>query len=179
MDMATTVQLLSAVVTAVGTVILAYVTYVLSAETRRLAEVSARPQVICYLESSLAGSDTMNLTFRNTGNAPAFDVEFTISPPMPLLRDGQEVSSDQFSILPPDTVIPLAGVLSNKLPNVDFTVTVSWTRAPGGTRRESLTYPLKPSDGFRGGWVIKGVHQLVEETGKIREEIGKLGRTRA
>jgi hypothetical protein len=57
--------------------------------------------------------------------------------------------------------------------NDDFEVEVSWALIPESPHWERIRYQLQPKDGFRGGWRVKGTHEIAEELEKIRKAMGK------
>jgi len=50
-----------------------------------------------------------------------------------------------------------------------FDVIVSWSDYPRSSKREELAYSMTVNDGFKGGWGVKGQHQIAEELEKIRK----------
>src|SRR5438046_318341 len=74
--------LLSATVTAVATIFLWLVTRNLAIQTKRMAEASARPQIVATLEPNQWSIRHLNLRVDNTGNATAFDIHVAFSPPL-------------------------------------------------------------------------------------------------
>lgn len=135
--------------------------------------MTSRPFVVCGIESSLADPTALNLVIRNTGNATAFDIKATITPPLP--KPNGEPNEDatqtelEISFLPPGQVLPRKGVMSRDIPQTNFSVVVSWSLEPHSTNRETLEYSIEASDGFRGGWNEKGLHQIAQEIEKIRK----------
>ena len=170
-------QLFAAFVTALATLALWRVTNVLAKETSALARMTSRPFVVCSLESSLADPTALDLTVRNTGNATAFDVHFKISPAL-RKPDGSEpeLTSEaeyKVSLLPPGQRLPIAGVMGRDIGEKRYTAKVSWAALPGANERESINYQFEPSDGFRGGWNTKGLHQVANELERIRKLLPK------
>lgn len=168
-------QLVAAFVTAVATFALWRVTRVLAVETKTLAAMTSRPFVVCSLESSGASAIALNLTLRNTGNATAFDVKFSLSPALPK-PNGEKPEDDtktenEISLLPPGQALHLQGVMGPEVCDKKFAVTLSWSQLPGAKKRETLEYSFEPKDGFRGGWNTKGVHEVAQELEKMRNEM--------
>jgi len=170
-------QLVAAFVTALATIALWRVTRVLAVETKTLAAMTARPFVVCLLESSESSAIALNLTLRNTGNATAFDVQLELSPALEKPNgnppDDPTKTTWTISLLPPGQSLTTQGVLSTKISEKVFAATISWATMPGSSVRESLSYSFEPKDGFRGGWVTKGLHQIAGELEKIRNKLPK------
>ena len=170
-------QLVAAFVTALATIALWQVTRVLAVETKTLAAMTARPFVVCILESSEASAIALNLTLRNTGNATAFDVLLELSPALEKPNgnppDDPTKTTWKISLLPPGQSLTTQGVLSTKVFQYVFEAKISWASAPGSSVRESLSYTFEPKDGFRGGWATKGLHDIAGELEKIRNKLPK------
>ncbi|MFD1482550.1 hypothetical protein [Paracoccus nototheniae] len=170
-------QVFAGVVTALATIALWRVTRVLAVETKVLAKMTSQPFVVLNFESSGADPTAINLTLRNTGNATAFDVKLRITPAPPQ-ANGQpaanpEQKAAEVSLLPPGQVLPLQGVMSRDVGDAVYEVWVSWSRMPGSSEREELTYKTEPEHGFRGGFHTKNVHHVVAEIEKLRKELAK------
>ncbi|MVA71482.1 hypothetical protein GOZ81_10385 [Agrobacterium vitis] len=170
-------QVVAAFVTAAATIALWHVTRILAVETKVLSSMTSRPFVIFTIESSLADATAMDAIVRNTGNAAAFDVIVNVSPSLPQPDGGRpEVGTEtliEVSLLPPGAVLPTRGVMSRDIRDQRFLVHVSWSSSPGSSRRESTSYSIEAKDGFRGGWRVKGQHQMAEELEKIRKAVSK------
>lgn len=165
-------QLIAAFVTAIATFALWRVTRVLAVETKTLAAMTSQPFVVCSLESSEASSAALNLTLRNTGNATAFDVKFSLSPALPK-PDGSKSKDEtrtqnEISMIPPGHALHLQAVMGPEIRDIKFAVTLSWSQRPGDQKRETLDYSFEPKDGFRGGWNVKGIHEIAQELEKLR-----------
>lgn len=170
-------QVFAALVTAIATIALWYVTRILAVETKVLSSMTSRPFVIFTIESSLADSTAMDAIVSNTGNAPAFDIVVNVSPPLPGptgQRTEEETETElNVSILAPGRAIPNRGVMSTDVYNQRFSIHVSWSSLPGSKQRESTSYSIEAKDGFKGGWRVKGQHQIAEELEKIRKTVAK------
>ncbi len=169
-------QLVAAFVTALATIALWRVTKVLAIETRTLAAMTARPFIVCSLESSGASAIALNLTLRNTGNATAFDVKLELSPaltkPDGTTNDDPQTTWD-ISLLPPGQALSAQGVMGPDVHDKTYSATISWAAMPGASVRETLSYSFAAKDGFRGGWNTKGPHHIAEELEKIRKQLAK------
>lgn len=170
-------QVVAAFVTALATIALWHVTRILAVETKVLSSMTSRPFVIFTIESSLADPTAMDAIVSNTGNATAFDVVVNISPPLPKpngQRPERETDTElNMSLLAPGRSIPNRGVMSRDVYNQNFLIHVSWSSLPGSSLRESTSYSIEARDGFKGGWGVKGQHQIAEELEKIRKTISK------
>lgn len=145
---ATSATVLGTLVTAVATVFLWRVTRTLAVETKRMAEASARPQVVAIIEPNKWAMMYADLRIENTGNATAFDIDVRFDPKLPRDSDDAEDPTplSKVSVLTPGQ--NLTGYLAEFQPLLKkvFTVTVSWKRDPSEQTREVLTYTLDMND---------------------------------
>ncbi|ANG96764.1 hypothetical protein A8A54_09955 [Brucella pseudogrignonensis] len=171
----TLAQLFAALITAAATIALWRVTRVLAVETKTLAKMTAQPFIVCSLRSSAADATALDLIIQNTGNAVAFNIKVVITPPLPAYNGStsDEITETviEISMLPPSLNFQKQGVMGRYVHDKTFAAHIEWASLPQGSQIESLDYQFKADDGFRGGWNVKGMHQLVEEVAKIRNKI--------
>lgn len=161
-------------VTAIATVFLWRVTKVLAVETRRMAEASARPQVVVNIEPNQWAMQYADIVVANTGNASAFDIRVEFSPPIE--REASEQAKpfplERVSLLKPGQRI--VSFLSSFEPIIDkaYTATVTWKRDPSGDERESLSYviDLAELDGQGHLGAASPMTQIADEMKKMRED---------
>lgn len=152
---ASTATMLGSLVTAVATVALCAVTAVLAKETKRLAALTSRPQVVASILPNRVGTGWADLRVENTGNAAAFDISLTFEPPLkysPVDDDGQP-PLHSISVLTPGQGMNSFLCDYSEIIDVVYSVCVSWKVDPHRTERTSLSYVLSIAD-------IKGTSQL-------------------
>ena len=96
-------QVTLAVVTLLATGALVYFTAVLAKHTKRMADNTARPHVVVTLEPNRWSLMHFDLRVANTGNAAAFDIKATFSPPLPIekFRHDRRVPLQNITVLRP------------------------------------------------------------------------------
>lgn len=168
---------IAASLTAISTIILSWMTYILAKETKVLARMTSKAFVIAYLESTEVSAFAMNIVIHNTGNAPAFNVSVRISPAMPdysNLSSTATESSYEMLLMPPTAKHSIYGVALKDISDTLHEVSVSWSETPNGSARESISYQLKPQNQIKGGWTIKGIHEVATELEKLGAEVKKI-----
>lgn len=170
-------QLFTAVVTAGATIALWYVTRVLAVETKTLAKMTSQPFVVCSLQSSQADPSALDLILENTGNAVAFDVDVTITPALPDHHgnkvEGETNSKINISMLPQSLTYRKQGVMWRDVYDQNYQVKIEWKTHPEKLSVETLSYSFSPKEGFRGGWNVKGLHQIANELEKVNKSLSK------
>lgn len=173
-NLLTLAQVMAALVTAFATWALWRVTNILAVETSELAKMTSNPFVVCYLRSSDASPQAMNLALENTGNATAFDIQLRVTPapPTPNSKGLTEKDATTFegSLLPPGKDLVIQAVMSREAYDQRFMVEISWSNRPGNTERQKLEYSFGVKDGFRAGWRTKGLHEIADELEKMRQK---------
>lgn len=167
--------LLAAIVTAVATFFLWRVTGILAVETKRMADVSAQPQVVATLVPNQWSTIHLDLNITNTGNATAFDIQVQFDPPL----ENGEARGDQFPIpFQKISVLKPGQQLQSYLRDVGnylektFTVSVSWKLHPEHTQRQTLRYDLSMTD-YKGVSYLGArdpLVQLADQIKKLRED---------
>lgn len=168
----------STAVTAIATIALFVVTAVLAKETRRLANLSAQPQVVATIQRNRWGFGFADLHVANTGNATAFDIQVIFDPPLEIDPVDEDATQPlrSISVLKPGQAVDSYLVEFQRIIDQTYTVTISWKHSPKNKRRDTLVYTLRIAD-------IKGSSQLgasdpavqiADDIRKIREDMHKL-----
>ena len=131
-------ETLGVVITALATIVLAWVTTVLARETKRLAVIGHCPQVVVTIEPSKRSMMWQELHVENTGTAPAFDVEIEFDPPLKLEK--REFPLSKISVIKPRQIISTTLANYNTLKDKRFNVIARWALAPNGKKHDSLSY---------------------------------------
>jgi hypothetical protein len=135
---------ISGAVTAVATLALALLTWVLARATNSMARASSSANVVANLEVNQWSFLHLDLIVQNTGNAPAFDVKVEFTPPLPLMS---EVAKDDtpfgmISIVRPGQTLT-SGVNDWQSVCKDiYRVKVEWKRTPTSKRVEVNAYDI-------------------------------------
>jgi len=131
-------------VTALATIVLAYVTYVLSKETKRLASLGSQPQVVFTVEPGEFEMSFLDYEIQNVGTATAYDISLRFYPSLSFNTKGQAARHPppKISLLKPGQ--KFSGFLSDysDLETRTFQVTASWACTPKGKVEESLSYTI-------------------------------------
>ncbi len=170
----TVVSLLGTIAIAIATVALWHVTRVLAKHTERMADASAQPQIIATIIPNIWSTIHLDINVENTGNASAFDIEIVFDPPLANgeARNAKDIPFQKISVLKPDQFLQsyLSGV-SDYLDR-SYEVFISWKLHPLSRERETLRYKLNMSDykdvsylGSRDPAV-----QTAEQIKKLRED---------
>ena len=151
------------------TAIIAYLTCILGRATKNLVSATKElvhvtkknPNVICTIESNFKTQRKLFLIIRNTGDAPAFEIEVDIEaiqkPPLvePLFKSG-------ISILAPDKgFIPIMPSDLWVAP-IKFKINTSWTSKIDGKRYKNPEYIIDYTGENRLGWHEAGLDQIAE-----------------
>lgn len=136
---------LGSLVTAVATVFLWRVTRALAVETKRMAEATARPQVVATIEPNRLSMMHADIVVSNTGNATAFDIVVSFDPPLKRDKDRPDrpIPLQRISLLKPGQ--ELGSFLSEFGPLMEqgtYSVTVAWALSPSSMDRETITLQL-------------------------------------
>lgn len=144
--------LLGTLVTAIATFFLWRVTRTLARETTRMAEASAQPHVVVTLNSNRWSTRHFDLSVDNTGNAPAYDIRISFSPPLPNRepRDAaRTIPFQNVSVLKPGQGLSSYVADYKALENRSFFVEISWLKNSAGSERQTNSYTLSFAD-FEG-----------------------------
>ena len=165
-------NLIGTIAIALATIALWRVTETLATETKRMADATGQPQIICSLMPNPWALIYLDIVIENTGNATAFDIVVKIDPE-PVLddqRDERPLSS--ISVLKPGE--KLASFLGATRDNIEtvFNVQISWKLAPDAASRQSLDYKLDMN--FMKQMTILGAAnpqvQIAEQVKHIRDD---------
>jgi len=134
--------IVSSIITALATVALAYLTFVLARATRAMADSSHQPHVVVTFEINQWGIRFLDMVVENCGNSPAYDVEISIDPMLPSseLRDEGGQPFDKISLLRPSQKLVSSASDWDAVKDIEFAVNVSWRRSPKTKHRETLSY---------------------------------------
>jgi len=166
--------LFAAIATAIATFALWRVTKILAVETQRMADFSAKPQIVASLLPNKWSIVHFDIEVENTGNATAFDIEIKFDPELVADKSndrGEPVAFQTLSILKPGQ--KLSSFLGNyeDYKGVNFTVTTSWKPLPSDEHRETMKYTLSMADYDHVTYLGERdpIVQIAQETRKLRE----------
>ena len=171
-----TLVIISGFITALATLALVFVTFVLAKYTKRLTEASANPQVVVILKRSRWSMLHIDLEVENTGNATAFDVVSNFDPPLIVDKNNHDETPAPFSkisvLKPGQSLQSFLGDYVN-YKNTKYSVETSWSLKPGGEKRESINYVMDVSyleySSTLGGGLGDPAIAIASEFKKIRE----------
>ena len=169
-----TITVIGTVVTALATFMLWRVTKVLAVETRRMAEASARPQVVANIEPNQWAMNHADIVVANTGNATAFDVQVEFDPDIPNdpeIRDRPQPLRTVSLLRPGQHLVSYLCSFAHII-DTSRTVTVSWRRDASRPERETISYALNLSeiDGRGSLGALDPVTQIASEIKNIRDD---------
>ncbi|WP_435652908.1 hypothetical protein ACSC9T_25330 [Pseudomonas putida] len=120
-----------------------------------MAEASAQPHVVVTLAPNRLSARHFNLHVDNTGNATAYDIRVTITPPLQNgeARGDAKIPFETISVLKPGA--GLSSYLSEYqlLKGRKFEVKISWLKSSSGKTREENSYILRMSDHEGVSWL--------------------------
>lgn len=145
-----------------------------------MAEASAQPHVVVTLAPNRWSARHFNLHVDNTGNATAYDIRVTITPP---LQNGEARGSD--AKIPFETISvlkPGAGLSSylseyQLLKGKTFEVKISWLKSSSGKTREENSYILRMSDHEGVSWLgTDPVMDVAQHLKKMEKSLADISR---
>lgn len=172
--------LLGTIATAIATFFLWRVTLVLARETTRMAEASAQPHVVVTLAPNRWSARHFNLHVDNTGNATAYDIKVSITPPLQndeTRNDDAKIPFERISVLKPGT--GLCSYLSEYQPlkGKTFEVKISWLKSSSEKSREENSYILRMSDHEGVSWLGNDpAVDVAQHLKKIEKNLGDISR---
>ncbi|WP_156313835.1 MULTISPECIES: hypothetical protein [unclassified Citromicrobium] len=176
-DISTLVAAVGASVTAIATIALWRVTNALARETKRMAEATGSPQIVATLRPNPWTMKYADLCIANTGNASAFDIRLSFTPPLRINEDysSEEEKAPPFSkvsILKPGESLTSDIGRGFPLLDIDYQVTTSWLRHPTSEKRESLSFRLSLGDatGMARLGTPDPLIQIAQEVKNLRED---------
>jgi hypothetical protein len=169
------ISLLSSAVTALATIALFFVTWVLARETKILSRASSQAHVTATIEPNIWAINYTDIIIQNSGNAVAYDITVDFSPPIVLASDfetGRGVPFQKVSILRPGQKLQSSLSSSSDVMGKTFCVFISWKLRPRDKRRENLTYQLSmlDYDGVGHLGAVTPAVQIAEQIKKLRED---------
>ena len=148
--------------------IIAYLTYVLGQATKNLVSVTKpKPNVICTIQRSYRHGGGLNFVIRNTGTAPAFEIEASVEA-YEKTPTGEKNRKFKLSILAPNQGYITLNGLKGLMNPMQFDVNVSWKSKIGGKRNKPLEYTIDNSSEGKGGWHEAGLDQIAEEIANLK-----------
>ena len=162
-------QVVMALVTALATVALWRVTQVLAKETKRMADRAAQPHVVATLEPNAWAMMYVDLKVANVGNAAAYDVKLMFDPPLANGKDKekQPIPFQAISILRPGQSLASFLCEYEQVKDVEYTVTVTWKRAPTDNLSEILSYALSFGH-YEGMSQLENRNPLIQISGHLK-----------
>lgn len=169
----------SGLVTAVATLVLGYVTWVLARETKTLSAATSQAHVTFTIEPNAWAVNHVDLIAANSGNAVAYDVEVSFDPPLPSGNTGPSHRSNlgiplrHISILRPGQTMQSNLAEFKHVSQKKFRVTVTWKHHPAGKQQYALSYDLNMDDYHNVSYLgarFPAV-QLAEQVKKLREDV--------
>jgi hypothetical protein len=164
-------------VTALATLVLAGVTWLLWRSTQRMAAATSDPYVVATLEPNRWSIMHMDLVIENAGTGTAFDVQLEFDPPLTRERndDTNKPPISRIAVLRRSQVLrdyisEGAGLLASS-----YRVTVSWKASPRAAARTTNSYELDVSH-YKGFIPLGGPHpqvQMAQELKKFRDSFEK------
>lgn len=162
-------------VTAAATIVLAYVTYVLAKETKRLAAAGSQPQVFVTIEPNLHSMIWQDINVENTGTAPAFDISICFDPEFSF--EGRALPLSHIDALKPRQIVSSSLCDFAALQGKTYKITAEWAKCPGAKERESLSYEFDAGH-LEGISRLGGVPEIdaVDHLKKMSESIERMSR---
>lgn len=193
-DIASVLKLLndnSAAVQAVSAVAVAFLTYFLASDNRRLRRATTDPEVVVYLAPHPDGHGGVNFVLANVGQGPALDVNFDIrcdesdfEHHSVMLRNSTERTP--LTVLPPgERIGSLFGVgyvlFSNQrdgdgVPLRPFQVSLSYKDIRGRRYGSSHSIDIRQFAGLSGLLAKPPQIKIAESLSKIEKHLGRLAR---
>ena len=154
------VQVFVASVTALATVVLVYVTWVLARVSKK------KPFVLCTIGSAPYMDGGLDAVIKNTGNATAFDIEIKFESDSNLPIDKKQLILN-FSLLTPGQVLHPHSNLEDWKTQTKIHLIISWASKPFGRRQKSLKYIIDYGDRNKRGWSENELKNISQELNRI------------
>lgn len=138
-------QTAAAFVTAVATAVLCWATVVLARETRVMAARGAEPHVVVTLEPSRWAIHFFEMHIMNAGNAAAYEITISFSPPLPERGTENWLPIERVSALRPGQEIVSSIGRYEAIKDQAYEVIVTWKRRAGAATEQNA-YTLSPQD---------------------------------
>lgn len=169
-------------VTAIATVTLAFLTFVLAFATIRMAKIMSSPAVIVNLEINQWSLMHIDLVVQNCGNAPAYNVSLDCkpNPKADEIKKEAGLPLSNISILRPGQKISCYFSDFDSISDSSFDISIKWKNSPRSLFSKSISYNLDMS--FYKKMTILGKmspsHQIAYDLKKIREDFRRIITTR-
>ncbi|MBA8841962.1 hypothetical protein [Ochrobactrum sp. RH2CCR150] len=164
----------SGVVTAIATIALAFLTWILARATNAMAKATSTANVVASLETNQWSWRHLDLIVHNTGNAPAFDVKVEFDPPLPYMTatEADDVPFGRISIIRPGQILSSNVNDFQAVREKIYQVTIQWKRLPNSKHIESNVYYINIAGLGSISRLGAGSPevQMAEQIKKIRED---------
>ncbi len=136
------VEGISGTITALATLALAALTWVLARATNAMARATSSANVVASLEANQWSFRHLDLVVQNTGNAPAFETTVEFTPPLPFMSSAEksDVPFGKISILRPGQMLKSSVNDWQSVSQNIYRVNILWKRAPASKRWERNAY---------------------------------------
>ena len=167
-----TSQVAAGLLTALATIALVFVTFVLTKATKRMARASSQPLVTATIEPNIWSMLHCDIVVENSGNAPAYNVVVKIDPEpnQGEHREEGQLPLQNVSVLRPGQKMQSFLTDANHVLDNVFRIDVCWNRDPNDRSVESISYDhYLPKDISRlGAWSPE--IEIAEQVKKLRED---------
>ncbi len=165
---------ISGSITALATLALAFLTWILARATNAMAKATSIANVVASLETNQWSWRHLDLVVHNTGNAPAFDVTVKFDPPLPYMteKEADDLPFGKISILRPGQVLSSNVNDFQSVREKVYRATIRWKRSPNAKHVEINVYDIN----IAGLGAISRLGagspevQIAEQIKKIRED---------
>lgn len=165
---------ISGAVTAVATLALAMLTWVLARATNSMAKASSSANVVANLEVNQWSFRHLDLIVQNTGNAAAFDVTVAFTPPLPFMSkvEKEDTPFGKISIIRPGQTLTSSVNDWQSVCKDIYRVKVEWKRTPNSKRSEINAYDINLAALGKVSRLGSGSPevQIAEQLKKLRED---------
>lgn len=138
--------LLASWLTAFSTVVLCALTGVLARETRALARVSSRGNVVVTFDPNQWALSHFDLVMHNTGTSAAYDIKLLVEPPVKLAEvkvdKGHRLPFSAVSVLRPGQILSSYLAPIENMRDKRFRIILSWSDSPSDSKRVQREYDL-------------------------------------
>lgn len=134
----------SGTITALATLALAFLTWILARATKAMAEATSSANVVASLETSQWSWLHLDIVVHNTGNAPAFDVTVKFDPPLPYMtpKEADDTPFGKISIIRPGHLLSSNVNDFQSVSKNVYRVTVEWKTTPNTKRAQRNVYEI-------------------------------------
>lgn len=165
---------ISGTATAFATIALAVLTWVLARATNSMARATSSPNVVASLDINEWSFLHLDLVVHNTGNASAFDVSVTFTPPLPFmsLAEKEDMPFGKISILRPNQTLKSSVNDWHTVKMNVYKVEIRWKRSPTSVHDEVNSYDINLAALGKVSRLGSGspAVQIAEQVKKLRED---------